>query len=99
MGSSPTPAVSNKKKGVDKIMAKRIEDLRSSKSSEHKGGRKCMIKVLGDADGNILTCPSCKRNLAYKDSDVREYRVDIQSWKRGITCPVCKSMIQVPQIF
>jgi hypothetical protein len=84
---------------MDKIMAKRIEDLRSSKSSEHKGGRKCMIKVLGDADDNILTCPSCKRNLAYKDSDVREYRVDIQSWERGITCPVCKSMIQVPQIF
>lgn len=41
-----------------------------------------MIKALGDAAGNVLTCPSCKRNLEYQDSDVREYREDIQSWKR-----------------
>lgn len=55
-----------------------------------------MIKVLGDAAGNVLTCPSCKRNLEYQDSDVREYREDIQSWKRCIVCPVCKKMIRVP---
>ena len=47
-----------------------------------------MVKVLGDTDENILTCPTCKRNLAYKDSDVKEYQEDIQSWKWGIKCPI-----------
>ena len=57
-----------------------------------------MVKVLGDTDENILTCPTCKRNLAYKDSDVKEYQEDIQSWKCCIKCPICKNRIQVPQI-
>lgn len=57
-----------------------------------------MVKVLCDTDENILTCPTCKRNLAYKDSDVKEYQEDIQSWKWGIKCPICKNRIQVPQI-
>lgn len=57
-----------------------------------------MIEVLGDANGNILTCPVCNKNLSYRDSDVRNYCDSIKPLERVIECPICKRDIRVPNV-